>query len=119
MGIFNPKGKMRFSFGDPIQPNFEEVNSREQQNKQVQELADAIDRQIYTNYNLWPNNYIAYDILMQENSFRDKYTVEEKKKFELMIEQAMIHIDFPITDIQERFLKIYANPVINKLRVSE
>jgi 1-acyl-sn-glycerol-3-phosphate acyltransferase len=119
MGIFNPKGRMRFSFGDPIYPEFGEVNSKEQQNNQLQKLADAIDRQIYSNYKLWPYNYIAYDLLIQDNIFRDRYTQDEKKKFELMIEQAMIHIDFPITDIQERFLKIYANPVINKLKVSQ
>jgi hypothetical protein len=67
---------------------------------------------------LWPNNYVAYDLLMGEDRFRHKYTEEEKKHFELMLEQAMIFIDFPITDITERFLKIYANPVINKLAVN-
>ncbi len=118
MGIFNPKGRMRFSFGDPIQINFDEVKTKEQQNKQAQELAGIIDQKIYANYKLWPNNYIAYDLLMQENQFKDKYTAEEKRKFEMMIEQAMIHIDFPITDIQERFLQIYANPVINKLKAT-
>ena len=118
MGIFNPKGRMRFSFGDPIQVNFDEVKTKEQQNKQAQELANIIDQKIYINYKLWPNNYIAYDLLMQENQFKDKYTAEEKRKFEMMIEQAMIHIDFPITDIQERFLQIYANPVINKLKAT-
>jgi hypothetical protein len=55
---------------------------------------------------------------MQEHRFKDKYTIEELKKFEIMVEQAMVHIDFPITDITERFLKIYANPVINKLKIS-
>ena len=58
-------------------------------------------------------------MLMQEPLFNDKYTPHEKKIFKLMIEQAMIHIDFPITDIQERFLKLYANPVINKLKALE
>jgi hypothetical protein len=58
-------------------------------------------------------------MLMSEPRFQDRYTPHEKKTFKLMIEQAMIHIDFPITDIQERFLKLYANPVINKLKVTE
>jgi hypothetical protein len=52
---------------------------------------------------------------MQEHRFKDRYTIEEEHNFKMMVEQAMIHIDFPITDIQERFLKIYANPVINKI----
>lgn len=117
MGMFNPKGRMRFSFGTPIEISEEwaEAKSKEQQNKVIQEVAERIDRQIYTNFKLWPNNYIAYDLLMQEHRFKDRYTHAEEKKFEMMMEQAMIHIDYPITDIQERFLKVYANPVINKL----
>jgi len=118
MGMFNPKGRMRFTFGEPIEINFEEEKSKEKNNQQIQELADQIDRQIYSNYKLWPNNYVAYDMLMQEHKFKNKYTDEEERKFNMMVEQAMIHIDFPITDLQERFLKIYANPVINKLKVA-
>ena len=117
MGMFNPKGRMRFSFGEPIQVNFEEVRSTEKQNRLIDDLGQMIDRQIYANYKLWPNNFIAYDLLMQEDRFRHRYTDEEKMHFEMMLEQAMIFIDYPITDITERFLKIYANPVINKLSV--
>lgn len=119
MGMFNPKGRMQFVFGSPIEMDFKEAKSAEQKNELVQQLAATIDRQIYTNYKLWPNNYIAYDLLTQENEFHHKYRREDKKNFETMIEQALIHIDFPVTDIQERFLKIYANPVINKLKVTE
>ncbi len=120
MGMFNPKGRMRFSFGTPMElPNdFGEEKTKEQQNKIIQEIAEKIDQQIYTNYKLWPNNYIAYDMLMQEHRFKHKYTHTEEKKFEMMVEQAMIHIDYPITDIQERFLKVYANPVINKIKAT-
>lgn len=120
MGIFNPKGRMRFSFGTPIEigDEYADAKSKEQQNKVAQDIAEKIDSQIYTNYKLWPNNYIAYDMLMQEHRFKSQYTHTEEKKFEMMLEQAMIHIDYPITDIQERFLKLYANPVINKLKVN-
>jgi 1-acyl-sn-glycerol-3-phosphate acyltransferase len=118
MGMFNPKGRMRFAFGEPIKVDFEEERSKEKVNKMAEELGRLIDAQIYANYKLWPNNYIAYDLLTQEDRFRHHYTDEEKKHFEIMVEQAMIFIDFPITDITERFLKIYANPVINKLSVT-
>jgi hypothetical protein len=56
---------------------------------------------------------------MQEHRFKSKYTHSEAKKFEIMVEQAMVNIDFPITDIQERFLKLYATPVINKLKATK
>lgn len=119
MGMFNPKGRMQFSFGKPItiDQEYENPKSKEVQNRIAQDIADKIDRQIYSNYKLWPNNYIAYDILMQEHRFKDKYTHAEEKRFEIMFEQAMVHIDYPITDIYERVLKLYANPVINMLKV--
>ena len=119
MGMFNPKGRMQFSFGKPItiDQEYENPKSKEVQNRIAQDIADKIDRQIYSNYKLWPNNYIAYDILMQEHRFKDKYTHAEEKRFEIMFEQAMVHIDYPITDIYERVLKLYAIPVINLLKV--
>ncbi len=119
MGIFNPKGRICFSFGEPIRLDFEAAKTKEEQNRQIKALAERIDNQIYSNFRLWPNNYIAYDILMSEPRFMHRYTQQEKKNFELMIEQALIHIDFPITNIQERFLKLYANPVINRLKVGD
>ena len=121
MGMFNPKGRIRFSFGKPIEIDFDDANSKskEQQNKIALEIAEKIDHQIYSNYKLWPNNYIAYDLLMQEHRFKSKYTHSEAKKFDIMVEQAMVNIDYPITDIQERFLRLYANPVINKLKTNK
>jgi 1-acyl-sn-glycerol-3-phosphate acyltransferase len=119
MGMFNPKDRMRFAFGEPLKVDFNGTKTKAEQNKQIEELAEQIDKQIYKNFKLWPNNYIAYDMLMQEHRFKDKYTGEEEKKFQIMVEQAMVNIDFPITDIQERFLKLYATPVINRLKYTE
>ncbi|WP_167614468.1 1-acyl-sn-glycerol-3-phosphate acyltransferase [Maribellus sediminis] len=119
MGMFAPKGNIRFAFGDPIKTNFALAENNEQRNKYIRSIAEMIDTQIYKNFKLWPSNYVAYDMLMQEHRFKDKYTAEEQKKFEIMVEQAMVNIDYPITDLQERFLKVYANPVINKLKVTE
>ncbi|MDX8341427.1 1-acyl-sn-glycerol-3-phosphate acyltransferase [Draconibacterium sp. IB214405] len=114
MGMFAPKGRMRFAFGTPIETHFELAKNNEQRNDYIRRLAEMIDDQIYKNFKLWPSNFVAYDMLMQEHRFKDRYTADEQKKFEIMVEQAMVHIDFPITDIQERFLKLYAYPVINK-----
>ncbi len=115
MGMFNPKGRIRFNFGEPLKIDFEDVKTKAEQNEQIEKITKLIDKHIYLNYKLWPNNYIAYDMLMEEHRFNNKYTHAEEKRFKMMIEQAMIFIDFPITDIQTRFLRLYANPVINKL----
>lgn len=119
MGMFAPKGRIRFAFGDPIETHYTLAENNEQRNKYIRNIAELIDEQIYKNFKLWPSNYVAYDMLMQEHRFKDRYTAEEQKRFEIMVEQALVNIDFPITDLQERFLKVYANPVINKLKVNE
>ncbi|HPF52389.1 MAG TPA: 1-acyl-sn-glycerol-3-phosphate acyltransferase [Draconibacterium sp.] len=119
MGMFQPKGRIRFAFGDPIETHFTLAENNEQRNAYIHDIAEIIDAQIYKNFKLWPNNYVAYDMLMQEHRFKDRYTSEEQKAFEMMVEQALVNIDYPITDIQERFLKVYANPVINKLKVNK
>lgn len=119
MGMFTPKGRMHFVFGDPIKTDFAIADNAEQRNAYLKDLGNIIDAEIYKNFKLWPNNYIAYDMFMQEHRFKDKYTAQEYRKFEIMVEQAMVNIDYPITDITERFLKIYANPVINRLKVSK
>ena len=119
MGMFNPKGRIRFNFGEPLNVDFEDAKTKAEQNEQIEKITQLIDKHIYLNYKLWPNNYIAYDMLMEEHRFKDKYTHAEEKRFKMMIEQAMIFIDFPITDIQERFLKLYANPVINRLKAEK
>lgn len=119
MGMFQPKNRIRFAFGDPIETHFSQAQNNEERNAYIHDIAEIIDAQIYKNFKLWPNNYVAYDMLMQEHRFKDRYTSEEQKAFEMMVEQALVNIDYPITDIQERFLKVYANPVINKLKVNQ
>jgi len=119
MGMFQPKGRIRFAFGEPIETHFTLAENNEQRNAYIHDIAELIDNQIYKNFKLWPNNYVAYDMLMQEHRFKDRYTAEEQKAFEMMVEQALVNIDYPITDIQERFLKVYAYPVINKLKVNK
>jgi len=118
MGMFAPKGRIRFAFGDPIETHYTLAQNNEQRNKYIRDIAELIDQQIYKNFKLWPSNYVAYDMMMQEHRFKDRYTAEEQKRFEIMVEQALVNMDFPITDLQERFLKVYANPVINKLKAN-
>lgn len=115
MGMFAPKGRIRFAFGEPIETNFERAANNEERNAYIKRIAEMVDTQIYKNFKLWPSNYVAYDMLMQEHRFKDKYTLEEQNRFEIMVEQALVHLDYPVPDMQDRFLKLYANPVINWL----
>ena len=85
----------------------EQTNS----NKQIQAIAQVIDKTIITNYKLWPTNYIAFDILNQSSKYNKFYSDEEKALFERRME---MKIDTNNDALKESFLAMYANPVVNK-----
>ncbi|WP_224487698.1 1-acyl-sn-glycerol-3-phosphate acyltransferase [Robertkochia flava] len=84
-------------------------------NKQFQMLSDLIDEKIHGHYKLWPSNYIAYDLLCGSKKFADKYTEKEERQFQRRIKRRVDEGD-PLE--LASFLKMYANPVINKLELS-
>ncbi|MFT7545224.1 MAG: hypothetical protein ACI8YO_002010, partial [Gammaproteobacteria bacterium] len=61
LGITGKKGRVNFTIGSG---NIFSAEG-EEQNKadQLQQIATNIDKEIYSNYKLWPNNYIACDML--------------------------------------------------------
>ena len=80
-------------------------------NKQIQALAQTIDDSILQSYKLWPTNYIAYDLLNKTNRYSNFYTENEKLLFERRLE---MRIDENNPQMVESFLAMYANPVVNK-----
>lgn len=82
-------------------------------NKQIQALAQVIDDAILKTYKLWPTNFIAYDLIHQTTRFASKYTEQEKSLFERRLE---MRIDRQNKQLEEGFLAMYANPVVNRLK---
>ncbi len=114
-GIMQPKGRIHIQFNEPL--TAEEVNAAAEldKNERFKALGLAMDRKIIANCRLWPNNYIAYDILNGGGKYADKYTAEEKAAFEgyvnAMMQKADGRIEGDKTELKEIFLSIYANPV--------
>ncbi|MBN1819939.1 MAG: 1-acyl-sn-glycerol-3-phosphate acyltransferase [Prolixibacteraceae bacterium] len=112
-GMFGKKGHIHFSFGKPLNTELAGYNEKERPNELFQQLAGSIDDHIHKQFKLWPNNFVAYDLLNDSNIYFDKYSEENKKTFEKLITQAQAEIEGNKEDIRNRFLKMYANPVIN------
>ena len=112
-GLLNSKGRVHFSFGRPMKAAVNEMDKREQVSEKIEALADYIDQRIYRNYKLWPNNFIAVDLLRGENKYSDEYTSEQSDKFILMLNGALETIKGDAARIREMFLQMYANPVLN------
>jgi len=78
-------------------------------------LASLIDQRIYKSYKLFKTNYIAYDILNGGNAFADHYSTDEKKDFIAYMNDGLAHIGIEAdpSELEQIFLRIYANPVVN------
>ncbi len=110
-GIFSYKGRVHLEFGDPIDQFFDENITFNSSNEQLQYIANLIDKQMYKNYKLFPNNYIAYDIKNNTNQFADKYTETEKKDFVKHLNRQANIEDVSFTKMKQMLLEIYATPV--------
>lgn len=110
-GIFSYKGRVHLEFGEPIDKFFNEDMHFVSGNEQFQYIANLIDEQMYRNYKLFPNNYIAYDIRQNSNQFADKYTETEKRDFVKHLNRQANIEDVSFTKMKKMLLEIYANPV--------
>jgi acyltransferase family protein len=84
--------------------------------------ARRLDEEIYRNYLLYPNNFVALDLLNDRKDYATHYSEEDKTRFEQYLRQQINKIDLSNKDeafLRERLLEMYANPAKNKLAVSK
>ena len=111
-GLKNQKGRVHIQFGNPINRSALKSLSKEGNiNDRLKRLADYIDYQVYTNYKLSPNNFIAYDLYYNCNSYIDNYTVEEQRSFIELTHQRLKLVDEDREEAMQLWLKMYATPV--------
>lgn len=115
-GIQQQKGKIHLAFGTPIQDELAEMDMAKNENEKIRLLALAIDKQIYQKYKLNPSNYIAYDMLNETNLFEKNYTAEDKESYVHYMNKKVVNLNGEQEVLRNIFLKLYANPVYNKLK---
>lgn len=116
-GIMGTKKRIHISVGDVLDTEIDQiVAENDNSNKQIQALAQVIDDSILQNYQLWPTNFIAYDILNQTDKYAHLYKESEKLLFERRLEMR-IGCDDGVA--RQGFLAMYANPVVNKLKYKD
>jgi len=113
-GLIRPKGRVHFGFGQPIDAQIDLIDKDEPVQSQMEKISDSIDKQIYSSFKLWPNNYIAEDILNNTTQNSSEYTSEQFEKFNLMLEEALATIPGEKEVIRSMFLQMYVNPIVNK-----
>ena len=113
-GLMGYKGRVHFSFGNPIsKEELNKIDSDLSKNDKIKKIGDFIDDFIHSSYKLWPNNYIAADMLNDRQLFIDKYNSAEKAQFIEYINGILNDLDGNEKQNREILLKIFANPVKN------
>lgn len=118
-GITGFKGRIHVSCGKLIDHEFDEIIQHETAKEQYSSLAATIDEQIQSIIKLWPTNYIAYDMLTGKDTYHKEYSDDQKKSFVGYVEKKLTDAGLDLEDSKVRFLSIYANPVKNKIRLTE
>ena len=121
-GIMGYKGRVHYHCAPCIDDFLNNLSPEIPKTKVFDVIAEHIDKEIFRNYRLYPNNYIALDTLEGNNAHADKYTAEEKATFDKYLKGQLAKIDIPGKDdefLMERMLTMYANPARNQIATTK
>ena len=114
-GIMSYKGRISYVVAGPLE--VPDAWNDVPRAMQADVAAAAIDKMIHANYQLFPNNYVAADLLSENQDFADRYMAEDKQIFVAYIEKQLQKIDLPNRDdafLRNKMYQMYANPVYNQ-----
>ena len=117
-GIMGYKGYIHYQCADCIDSYLDTIPADTPKTELFRLIADHIDRQIFAGYRLYPNNYVALDLLHGDSAHADHYTAEDKAQFEAYLKDQLDKIEMEGKDdayLREQMLKMYANPAINQM----
>ena len=110
-GIFGDKGRISLVIGKPLDTELDGIPANLNNNDKLHSVCELIDKQIYQNYKLYPNNFIAHDLMTGSDEYREKYTDEEREKFQAYLQKKAVVRDVALDKMMHNLLRIYANPV--------
>lgn len=122
-GIRQHKGRVNIHVCQSISKEDLQARSPLDKRSLISAVADIIDQRICQHYQLFPNNYIAIDLLNAKTEYADFYSQEEKAVFEERLAHSIESLRDELgesaeAELRRIFLNIYANPVKNHNRLS-
>lgn len=115
-GIMGYKGHVHYHCSSCIDEYLQTLDSEMPKNELYATIVRHIDREIHRHYRLFPNNYIAHDLLTGKDEQTAHYQPADKVNFERYLSEQLEKITVPQPDIaflRERILTMYANPLRN------
>ncbi|MBD5195308.1 MAG: acyltransferase [Bacteroidales bacterium] len=121
-GLLQFKGKVHFQLTPRINTKLDQIGDLPDNNTAAKYVGCLIDQAIHRSYEIFPINYIAFDILHETSRFKEKYTEEQRVETENYFNSQLDKIDIDDVTAEERaymmemMLVMYANPLKNKLK---
>ena len=115
-GIMGYKGHVHYHCSPCIDEYLQTLDSEMPKNELYATIVRHIDREIHRHYRLFPNNYIAHDLLTGKDEQTAHYQPADKVNFGRYLAEQLEKITVPQPDIaflRERILTMYANPLRN------
>ena len=113
-GIVTQKGRIHVGIGKPLNEELDQIDAARRPNEIIQSVAQLVDKQIHDNYRLWPSNLIAHKMLNNHGDLREKFDQDDINYFNQRLNAAINIDESRKNKLRELFLKLYANPVVNK-----
>ena len=120
-GIFGYKGRVVYRCAPPINTWIDELASLPK-TEFYTALSHRIDHELHRNYELYPCNYIALDMLNANREQAEHYSEADVAEFEQYLTAQLAKVNLPDKDeafLRERMLTMYANPLRNYLKTAK
>lgn len=129
-GVTGHKGGVNISVGNVLSQVYDDIAEIENRNDKIKAFSAVVDTRMHELYKLWPTNYIAYDWMHGERKYRSEYTPIQGAAFKNYIRGRVLKLAMSrkklghqregfMKLVRETLLQMYANPVINKEKVSK
>lgn len=121
-GLLQFKGKVHFQLTPRINAKLDQLGDFRDNNTAARYVGSVIDQAIHRSYEIFPINYVAFDMLHSSTRFARFYSEEKKQETIDYFNNQLAKVDVPDLSEEERrymmemMLVMYANPLKNKLK---
>lgn len=116
-GMRGYKGRVVYTVTPSLNPQFDTYPWINDKTAQANCVCQTIDRALHGAMQLYPINYMAYDIRFNTDKYSKMYTPEEQAKAAAYLNGQLAKIDIPNKDedfLWQMLLTMYSNPVVNR-----
>ena len=121
-GLLQFKGKVHFQMTPLINQKINQIGEFKDNNTAAKYVGMLVDQAIHRSYEIFPINYVAYDMLHHSTRFASHYTEEQKQETINYFNRQLAKADISDATQEENeymlemMLYMYANPLKNKLK---